>query len=180
LALVAFLKVWILRPFVEEILKRLVQVYQLLGMATGNRFIQPKVFGFLNFGELSTQCYVVQPLFVFFVRLVPQLQPPVPHPTGMAKFNRQLPLLLSREIESEFVDLLCYHNAIVLQLNGNANDKRNAECTNRLRVKEITPGIGGKRKSHTLQSSRDCASYLRKTRICRRTSLHSFKGVISN
>jgi hypothetical protein len=83
----------------------------------------------------------------------------------MAKFNGQLPLLLSCGIEPELIGALCYHNAIVLQLNGNVNGKRNAECTNRLRTEETTPGVSQERKQAAFKFGRNGAGHLRETRI---------------
>src|SRR5699024_2965588 len=95
LALVAFLKTWVLRSLIKEVFKRFIQINQLLGMTTACGLTQPRVFSFLNFGELSAKPNVIGPLFSLFIRLAPCLQRPIPNKAGMAKFNGQLPFLLS-------------------------------------------------------------------------------------
>jgi hypothetical protein len=90
----------------------------------------------------------------------------------MAKFNGQLPLLLGSRIEPEFVGPLCYHNAIVLQLNGYVNGKRNAECANRLRTQKAATGIGKEREQAAVEPGRNGADAIRQTRIDGETALN--------
>jgi hypothetical protein len=69
LGLVAFLEAWVFCPFVEEVLKRLVLVNQLLDKATGNGFAQPRAISSLKFGQLSAQRNIIERLLAFFIRL---------------------------------------------------------------------------------------------------------------
>jgi hypothetical protein len=55
--------------FVEEILKRLVQVNQFLGMAIGNGFAEPWAFIFLKLGQLSAQRNVIERFLLLLISL---------------------------------------------------------------------------------------------------------------
>ncbi len=127
LSLMAFFKAWILRSLVEEVFKRFVLSEQLLRMATGGGFAQPEALRLFQCRQLATERRIIKPLFSLLICLGSCLQRPVPHKAGMAKFNGQLPLLLSGRIEPEFIGALRDHITIILQWRGSNNGLRIAK-----------------------------------------------------